>query len=91
VFEAYFARGEDIGDVEVLARCALAAGLDADDLRAALADDRYAGRLDAAMHEAAAAGVSGVPTFIVGGRERVVGAQPLEVLRAAMRRSQERE
>ena len=91
VFEAYFARGEDIGDVDVLARCAIAAGLDADDLRAALADDRYADRLDAAMHEAAAAGVSGVPTFIVGGRERVVGAQPLEVLRAAMRRSQERE
>jgi len=90
VFEAYFARGEDIGDVEVLARCAVAAGLDADDLRAALADDRYADRLDAAMREAAAAGVSGVPTFVIGGRERVVGAQPLEVLRAAMLRGQER-
>ncbi len=42
------------------------------------------------MSEAAAAGVSGVPTFIIGGRERVVGAQPLEVLRAAMCRAQER-
>jgi predicted DsbA family dithiol-disulfide isomerase len=90
VFDAYFARGEDIGDVDVLARCAVAAGLDADDLRAALSDDRYAARLDAAMREAAAAGVSGVPTFIIGGRERVVGAQPLEVLREAMRRAQER-
>ena len=90
VFEAYFARGEDIGDIEVLARCATDVGLDADGLRAALADDRYADRLDAAMREAAAAGVSGVPTFIIGGRERVVGAQPLEVLREAMRRGQER-
>ena len=90
VFEAYFARGEDIGDIEVLAHCAADVGLDADGLRAALADDRYADRLDAAMREAAAAGVSGVPTFIIGGRERVVGAQPLEVLRAAMRHSQER-
>lgn len=89
VFEAYFARGEDIGDVEVLVRCAEAAGLNVDDLRAALADGRYAGRLDAAMREAAMAGVSGVPTFIIGGRERVVGAQPLEVLRAAIRRNQE--
>lgn len=88
VFEAYFARGEDIGSVQVLARCAAAAELDADDLQVALSDDRYAGRLDAAMREAAAAGVSAVPTFIVGGRERVVGAQPLEVLRAALRRDQ---
>lgn len=86
VFEAYFARGEDIGDVDVLARCTVAAGLDAGDLRAALADDRYAARLDAAMREAAAARVSGVPTFIVGGRERIVGAQPLDVLRAALQR-----
>lgn len=90
VFDAYFARGEDIGDGDVLARCALAAGLDADDLHAALSDDRYADRLDAAMREAAAAGVSGVPTFIVGGRERIVGAQPLDVLREALRRGQAR-
>lgn len=90
VFEAYFAHGEDIGDVDVIARCAATAGLDAGDLRAALSDDQYASRLDAAMREAAAAGVSGVPTFIIGGRERVVGAQPLEVLREAMRRAQER-
>lgn len=88
VFEAYFAHGEDIADVDVLARCAAATGLDADHLRAALSDDRYADRLAAAMREAAAAGVSGVPTFIVGDRERVVGAQPLEVLRAAMCRAQ---
>ena len=90
VFEAYFAHDEDIGDIEVLARCATDVGLDADGLRAALSDDRYAARLDAAMREAAAAGVSGVPTFIIGGRERVVGAQSLEVLREAMRRVQER-
>jgi predicted DsbA family dithiol-disulfide isomerase len=35
--------------------------------------------------EAAAAGVTGIPTFDVGG-ERVVGAQPYDVLAAAVER-----
>ncbi len=66
VFAAYFARGEDIGDANVLSAITVSCDLDPVELGAALADDRYADRLDEHARAAALAGVSAVPTFIVG-------------------------
>lgn len=76
LFTAYFSNGLDIGDPEVLTACAARVGMDAGAVRAALA--RAAGRAEVRAEAVAAAeaGVTGAPTFIVGGSKIVPGAQP---------------
>ena len=55
VFEALFARGEDIGRVDVLVRLAASLGLDATETKAVLDVDRYAQDVATVSAEAAAA------------------------------------
>lgn len=81
VLAAYFARSEDVGDIEVLVRVAEDLGLDAAALREALAGGVYADRRRAAEREARQLGVTGVPTYFFAGGPRVVGAQPLDYFR----------
>lgn len=79
LFEAYFREGRDIGDRDVLADVADGAGMDAAVVLRLLASDadlkEIAGR-EARVREM---GVTAVPTFIVGGRHAVPGAQPPEL------------
>jgi len=82
VMAAHWERGEDIEDDAVLAACAREAGMDPEAALRALGDPALAGRVDAAAEEAARAGVTGIPTFVLGGR-RIVGCQGYEVLAAA--------
>jgi predicted DsbA family dithiol-disulfide isomerase len=89
IMDAYWRRGLDVEDPAVLAAVAAAAGLDG---AAAVKGSEAPGILErvAKMGQAAArAGVTGIPTFDVGG-ERVVGAQPYEVLEAAVLRAARR-
>jgi predicted DsbA family dithiol-disulfide isomerase len=83
VFEAYFVHDRNIGDGEVLAGIAGALGLDAADLRAALAQHRHRDAVEAQLADARESGVDAVPTFAAG-RYAVVGAQPYDVLRRLM-------
>jgi predicted DsbA family dithiol-disulfide isomerase len=86
LMDAYWREGLDLEDDAVLARVATAAGLDGD---AALRGGRELGVLERVAdmgREAARAGVSGIPTFDIGD-ERVVGAQPYDVLAAAARKA----
>jgi predicted DsbA family dithiol-disulfide isomerase len=78
---AYFARGEDVGDVEVLVGVAAGLGLDTAGLREALASGTYSARREAAEQEARMLGVTGVPTYFFADGPKVVGAQPLEQFR----------
>lgn len=82
LFEAYYQDGMNIGDPEVLVELVKQAGLDGDELRKALAERRYQRQLDEVREESWRLGITGVPTFFVSG-QRVVGAQPYEVLRQA--------
>ena len=84
IFDAYFARGEDIGNVDVLLQLAKQSGLVVDELQEALTDQRYLPRLEQAQREGAQYGVTGTPTFIINGRYKVVGAQPIEAFRNAL-------
>ncbi len=79
--DAHWREGRDLEDPAVLGDLARSAGLDPDGLRAATRDAAYLARVDAVRGEAARAGVTGIPTFFVGGR-MVVGCQPYEVLAA---------
>lgn len=86
VIERYWSHGEDIHDWAVLEAIATKAGLDA----AAMRSEVEAGRWKAAMQEgldaAAELGVSAVPTFVIGNRFAIQGAQSAEVFRQAFKR-----
>ena len=85
VFEAYWRRGEDIGEAGVLAAAAARGGMDAEAVAARLATDEDR---DDVTEEAAAfraGGVTGVPTFIVNEARGFAGALPKAELLAAIK------
>lgn len=79
LFEAYFVKAEDIGDRQVLADIAGRAGLDRDAILRLLESDADAADIQARDAHARERGVQAVPTFIVGNRHAVPGAQPPEL------------
>jgi len=80
LFYAYFVRGRDIGNLEVLAAAAAEGGLDPDEARALLRGDGEAAAVEAEDAAARRAGIQGVPCFIFNGTYVLAGAQPPEVL-----------
>ncbi len=82
VMEAHWHDGKNIEDPAVLAACAHAAGLDPERALAAIDDPAYLARVDAMGAEARCAGVTGIPTIVIG-RRQIVGCQPYEVIAAA--------
>ena len=81
IFRAFFERGEDIGDLDVLIALALRLGLDSNSLRQALASHEFAASVLADEREAARLGVSGVPAFIANRKAALSGVQPVENLK----------
>jgi predicted DsbA family dithiol-disulfide isomerase len=81
LFHAYFEQERNIGDVDVLCDVADGIGLDAGELRLALAEGRYAAEVDEQLAWARAAGVTGVPTVVFSEKFAVVGAQDYAVFR----------
>ena len=82
LFEAYFSRGQDIGDTTVLAALAKSVDLDPDGLREALDSGRYVSIVDERTEEARQAGITGTPTFVFQSGDRtlpIVGAQEYAV------------
>jgi predicted DsbA family dithiol-disulfide isomerase len=85
LFQAYFSQGMDIGNLEVLTQIGHESGLDRDDLAQALQTGKYRPRIENMRKEAARLGVTAAPTFIIENRDRIVGAQPIEVFRKKLR------
>lgn len=81
VFRSFFERGEDIGDVGVLASLAADLGLPADSLRAALENREFETGVLQDEQEAAQIGVSAVPAFVANRKAAVSGVQTVESLR----------
>ena len=87
MLSAYWARGEDVGDREVLERLAEAAGMPAERVVAALDDDLSATAVRLDERRAAKLGIRAVPTFQFGRRFAVSGAQSPAALADAARRA----
>jgi predicted DsbA family dithiol-disulfide isomerase len=85
VHEAFFQRGEDIGQEDVVARIATSVGLDAGALRAALHDHRYLPRVLEQEREAHDLGIDSVPTVILG-NYAIPGCHPFETLKRVLER-----
>jgi predicted DsbA family dithiol-disulfide isomerase len=86
LFDAYWARGLDIGDDDVLVAEAEAAGLDPDEAREVLASDRYADVVARETETALDAGATGVPGWVIDERVLVPGAQPHDVFERVLER-----
>jgi predicted DsbA family dithiol-disulfide isomerase len=80
VMRAYFEEGCDIGEVEVLVRLGVEAGLSEREARSALILRAGQDGVIAAERHASVLGISGVPTFVFDGQYTISGAQEVGTL-----------
>lgn len=85
LFEAYFTRGQDPSDPEVLAAAAAEAGLDPDAAREVLASGRYATEVRNAERLWQSRGISAVPAVVINDKYLISGGQPPEAFEEALR------
>ncbi len=85
IFDAYFGKGLDIGDGEVLLEIARQSGLDTEAVATALREDAYADRLHRFRHVALHLGIDGTPAALIC-NELLIGSRPKEVVRQALER-----
>jgi predicted DsbA family dithiol-disulfide isomerase len=82
---AYHGDGDNPSDHDVLARRALAAGLDEARAREVLASGRYADEVRAEERHWLELGIHSVPAVVVNDRHLISGGQPPEVFEQALR------
>lgn len=87
LLDAHFVKSRNVGDPEVLAEIAVAAGLDAERVAEVLGSSEYLQEVHADIAQAQAFGASGVPFFVVDGKYGISGAQPTEVFAGALERA----
>ncbi|MGH2626517.1 MAG: DsbA family oxidoreductase, partial [Anaerolineales bacterium] len=85
VFRAYWLEGQNIGALKVLGALAKQVGLDPAGLTTYFKAGAWVAALEAQRRSAADHRVTGVPTVVIA-ESVIVGAQPYEVLREAVRR-----
>ena len=86
LMDLYFTEGADLTNHAVLVQAAADIGLDAEDIREALASDQDVAEIENEAQSAKEAGIEGVPCFIFGGKFAVSGAQAPEYLAEAISR-----
>ncbi len=78
LLNAYFVDGENVGDPDVVARLAGAAGLDSADVRRRLDGDDGRAEVTEQLAQANEHGITGVPTYVFNGQWSVPGAQDVD-------------
>jgi predicted DsbA family dithiol-disulfide isomerase len=84
LFRAYFVDGRNIGEPEVLIEVVKQLNLDEVQARNVIENRTHRAAVDADWEKSRRYGVTGVPTFVMGGRG-LVGAQPYEALEALVK------
>lgn len=87
IFRAFFERGENIGEPEILIALAAKLDLDADLLRRALESRKFEPSVIADEREAEIIGLSGVPAFVANRKFALSGVQSLENLKMLVERA----
>lgn len=85
LMDMYFTEGADLTDREVLVQAAADVGLDAATVRADLATDKDEAEIEQEVEQAKAAGIQGVPFYILAGKYGISGAQDPATLAQAIR------
>ena len=83
-FRAHFTEQRSLFDTDSLVELAAEAGLDPEEARAVVKEDRFADSVRQDVHQAHEYGANGVPFFVVDRRYGISGAQPLEVFTQAL-------
>lgn len=91
LFAAYFTENLVLSDHAVLLDKAVAAGMDATEVKEVLDSDMYADEVRFDEREAAMRGVRGVPYFVVNGTFAVPGAMSVEDFRSVLERELEKQ
>jgi len=86
VFQAFFQRGEDIGQIDVLLQLASELSLDSDSLRMALASKEFTEIVLTDERDAQKLGIQAVPSFVVDRGATASGVQSLAMLQALIQR-----
>ncbi|MDQ3322335.1 MAG: DsbA family protein [Acidobacteriota bacterium] len=87
IFRAFFERGENIGDTEILISLASKLNLETDSLSRALENREFEPTVIADEQEAETIGLSGVPAFAANRTSALSGVQPLENLKMLVERA----
>ena len=82
-FKAYFVDGRNLAQTNVLLELASGAGLSGEEAKSVLSERKFKAAVDADWALSRKMGVTAVPTFIVN-QDRLVGAQPYEVIEKLM-------
>jgi len=86
LLRAYFTDGEDVGDPEVLARCAGDVGLDAAEALAYLESDAGHAEVMEQLALAHSQGITAVPTYVINAQWAVPGAQDVALFERVIER-----
>ncbi len=86
----YFTDGVNVGDPSVLADLAASAGLDRDEVAAFLATDEGHAEVMEDIAQAAAYGITAVPTYVINGLWSIPGAQDPDTFVSVLTRMAER-
>ena len=89
LFKAHWEQTGRLEDVDDLVRIGAEVGLDADELRVGIQENRYDDVIDENRRAASSVGIDAIPAHIFGRRYLVVGAQPYEVLKQVIDRRKE--
>ena len=91
LMDMYFTEGADLTDREVLVKAAADVGLDAATVRTDLATDKDEAEIEQDVEQAKAAGIQGVPFYILAGKYGISGAQDPATLAQAIRQVAEQQ
>ncbi|MEL0177189.1 MAG: DsbA family oxidoreductase [Pelagibacteraceae bacterium] len=87
LFDAYFSKSKDIGDEQVLISIAKKNNLDLDNVRAYLNEEENIIKINKMDHDAKKMGITGVPFYIFNNQSSISGAQSVEYLVDAIKKS----
>ena len=87
IFRAFFERGENIGEPEILISLASKLNLEIESLRRAHESREFEKSVIADEREAERLGMSGVPAFVANRKFALSGVQPLENLKMLVERA----
>lgn len=86
LFKAHWEGTAKLEDVDDLVRIGAQVGLDPQELRSAIEENRYDPMIDEHRRVASSVGIDAIPAHIFGQRYLVVGAQPYEAFRQVVER-----
>ncbi len=84
---AYFTEGKNVDDIDILIKIGTEAGLNTNEVKAALTGDTYANEVRNDIDEANQLGVNGVPFFVFNRKYAISGAQETQSFTQALETS----